>query len=170
MAITIPADLTIVTLRSGGGELAQRWTDEYATAILSKASDLLKSRAAIEFSRASIEVVVEEMPSGATSETVDEAGERHRIGDRHLNDLELTPKQVAPCRDPGRDRGPDPIEQGLRVPEYLAVPAVVQAGRPGMHEPPPSPVVPDEPDGHPARGGIDVKQVGVEQGGPHEPR
>jgi len=74
MAITIPADLTIVTLRSRGGELAQRWTDEYATSILSKASDLLKSRANIEFSRSSIEQIVEEMPSGATSETVDEAG------------------------------------------------------------------------------------------------
>src|SRR5262245_37262844 len=74
MAITIPADLTIVTLRSRSGELAQRWTDEYATSILTKASDLLKSRANIEFSRASVEQVVEEMPSGATSETVDEAG------------------------------------------------------------------------------------------------
>ena len=51
MAITIPADLTIVTLRNGGGELAQRWTDDYATSILSKASDLLKSRTDIEFSR-----------------------------------------------------------------------------------------------------------------------
>ncbi len=74
MAISIPADLTIVTLRSGGGELAQRWTEEYATAVLRQASDLLRSRTDIEFSRASIEAVAEEMPSGATSETVDEAG------------------------------------------------------------------------------------------------
>src|SRR5215467_6783227 len=74
MAITIPADLTIVTLRSQGGDLAQRWTEEYATSILSKASDLLKSRANIEFPCASIGEVVEEMPSGSNSETVDEAG------------------------------------------------------------------------------------------------
>ena len=74
MAITIPTDLTIVTLRSGGGELAQRWTEEYATAVLRQASDLLRSRTNIEFSRESVEQVVEEMPSGATSETVDEAG------------------------------------------------------------------------------------------------
>ena len=74
MAITIPADLTIVTLRSGGGELAQRWTEQYATAILRQASDLLRSRTNIEFSRESVEQVVEEMPSGATSDTVDETG------------------------------------------------------------------------------------------------
>jgi hypothetical protein len=74
MALTIPTDLTIVTLRSGGGELAQRWTEEYATAVLRQASDLLRSRTNIEFSRESVEQVVEEMPSGATSETVDEAG------------------------------------------------------------------------------------------------
>ena len=74
MAITIPADLSIVTLRSRAGELAQRWTEEYATSVLKQASDLLRSRANIEFSRASIEQVMEEMPSGAASETVDEAG------------------------------------------------------------------------------------------------
>jgi hypothetical protein len=74
MAITIPADLTIVTLRSTGGEVAQRWTEEYATSVLKTASDLLRSRTNIEFPRATVEPVVEEMPSGAASETVDEAG------------------------------------------------------------------------------------------------
>src|SRR5881409_375429 len=74
MAITIPADLTIVTLRSRGGELAQRWTEEYATSVLRQASDLLRSRTNIEFSRGTVERVVEEMPSDAASETVDEAG------------------------------------------------------------------------------------------------
>jgi len=74
MAINIPADLTIVTLRSGGGDLAQRWTEEYAAAVLRQASDLMRSRTDIEFSRASVEHVVEEMPAGATSDTVDEAG------------------------------------------------------------------------------------------------
>ena len=44
MAISIPADLTIVTLRSNGQELAQRWTPAYATAVLREASELLKSR------------------------------------------------------------------------------------------------------------------------------
>jgi len=64
MAISIPADLTIVTLRSDGRELAQRWTAAYATSALQQASDLLKSRANIEFPRASCEQVVEEMPTG----------------------------------------------------------------------------------------------------------
>ena len=74
MAISIPADLTIVTLRSDGRELAQRWTAAYATSALQQASDLLKSRANIEFPRASCEQVVEEMPTGAAPDTVDEAG------------------------------------------------------------------------------------------------
>jgi len=74
MAISIPADLTIVTLRSDGRELTQRWTAAYAASVLQQASDLLKSRANIEFSRASCERVVEAMPSGAATDTVDEAG------------------------------------------------------------------------------------------------
>src|SRR5881296_2648006 len=55
MAITISADLTIVTLRSRGGELAQRWTEEYATSVLRQASDLLRSRTNIEFSRGTVD-------------------------------------------------------------------------------------------------------------------
>jgi hypothetical protein len=74
MAITIPADLTIVTLRSRGRELAQRWTDAYAASVLQQASDILRARTNIEFPRAAVEQVVEEMPSGAASETVDEPG------------------------------------------------------------------------------------------------
>jgi hypothetical protein len=74
MAITIPADLTIVTLRSRGRELAQRWTDAYASSVLQQASDILRARTNIEFSRAAFEQVVEEMPSGTAAETVDEAG------------------------------------------------------------------------------------------------
>ena len=86
MAITIPADLTIVTLRNGGRELAQRWTPAFATSVLEQASDLLKSRANIEFSRGSCDEVVEEMPSGAAADTVDEAGYHflaaaHKAGD-----------------------------------------------------------------------------------------
>ena len=74
MAITIPTDLTIVTLRSRAGELGQRWTEAHASAVLRQASDLLRGRANIEFSRATVEQVVEEMPAGAAAETVDEAG------------------------------------------------------------------------------------------------
>lgn len=74
MAITIPTDLTIVILRSGGVELAQRWTEAHATSILRQASDLWRSRTNIEFPCASVERVVEEMPSGAAAETVDDAG------------------------------------------------------------------------------------------------
>ena len=74
MAIIIPADLTIVTLRSRGRDLPQRWTAEHASAVLQQASDLLRARANIEFSLASCEQVAEEMPAGATAETVDEVG------------------------------------------------------------------------------------------------
>jgi hypothetical protein len=74
MAISIPADLTIVTLRSHGRELAQRWTEAYAASVLKQASGLLKSRANIEFLRASCVQVVQEMPAGAAADTVDGAG------------------------------------------------------------------------------------------------
>jgi len=74
MAITIPADLTIVTLRENGRELTQRWTAAYAASILQQASALLKSRTNIEFPRASCQQVIEEMPAGAAADTVDEAG------------------------------------------------------------------------------------------------
>ncbi len=74
MTIHIPADLTIVTLRSGGRELPQRFTDGYARTILQRASDLLHRLADIEFPVASVESVVEEMPAGAHTDDVDEAG------------------------------------------------------------------------------------------------
>ncbi|MGH7345840.1 MAG: hypothetical protein ACREK4_13080 [Candidatus Rokuibacteriota bacterium] len=74
MAISIPADLTLVSVRSRGRELPQRWTAAHAASVLQQASDLLRARANIEFSRASCELVVEEMPTGAAAETVDEAG------------------------------------------------------------------------------------------------
>jgi hypothetical protein len=74
MAIQIPADLTIVTLRSGGQELRQRWTESYAGSLLQGASSLLRTRADIEFQLGTSEVVVEEMPAGARTDTVDESG------------------------------------------------------------------------------------------------
>src|SRR5439155_13687635 len=74
MPIQIPADLTIVTLRSSGRELTQRWTDAYARSVLQGASDLLHARADIEFRLGTCERVVEEMPSGAQADTIDDAG------------------------------------------------------------------------------------------------
>ena len=74
MPIQIPADLTIVTLRSSGHELTQRWTDAYARSVLQGASDLLHARADIEFRLGTCERVVEEMPSGAQADTIDDAG------------------------------------------------------------------------------------------------
>jgi hypothetical protein len=74
VAIIIPADLTIVTLRRGDLELPQRWTAEHAVAVLGQASDLLKSQANIEFPLGTCEQVVETMPSGGASDAVDEAG------------------------------------------------------------------------------------------------
>jgi hypothetical protein len=74
VAIIIPADLTIVTLRRGDLELPQRWTAEHAVAVLRHASDLLKAHANIEFPLGTCEQVVETMPSGGASDAVDEAG------------------------------------------------------------------------------------------------
>jgi hypothetical protein len=74
MPIPIPADLTIVTLRSGGGELPQRFTESYAGSVLRGASELLRTRADIEFRLGTCERVVEDMPSGAQSDAVDESG------------------------------------------------------------------------------------------------
>jgi len=79
MAISIPADLTIVTLKRNGQQLAQRWTPAYATSVLREASDLLRSRTNIEFPRGACEQVVEEMPAGASADTVDEAGYHYLV-------------------------------------------------------------------------------------------
>jgi hypothetical protein len=74
VAIIIPADLTIVTLRNGDRELPQRWTAAYAVAVLRQASALLKSRANLEFPAGSCDQVVEAMPSDGATDVVDEAG------------------------------------------------------------------------------------------------
>jgi len=76
VAIIIPADLTIVTLRDGERPLPQRWTTEHAVAALRLASDLLKSQADIEFPLGRCEQVVETIPAGAT-DAVDESGYEH---------------------------------------------------------------------------------------------
>ena len=74
MPIQIPADLTIVTLRSGGQDMPQRWTETYAQSVLQSASGLLRSRADIEFPVGTCETVVEEMPTGARTDRVDDSG------------------------------------------------------------------------------------------------
>lgn len=74
MPIQIPADLTIVTLRSAGRELPQRFTESYARTVLQRASDLLRRLADIEFRARTCETIVEEMPTGARSDAVDDAG------------------------------------------------------------------------------------------------
>jgi hypothetical protein len=74
VAIIIPADLTIVTLRLGDRELSQRWTPEHAVLVLRHASDLLKAQANIEFPLGTCEQVVAAMPSGIATDAVDEAG------------------------------------------------------------------------------------------------
>ena len=81
MPIVIPADLTIVTL---SGQ-PQRFTEEYASNLLQLASALWQSRGDITFSRASFELVTEEMPPGMRSDVVDDSGyhflaSRHRAG------------------------------------------------------------------------------------------
>jgi hypothetical protein len=74
MAIQIPADLTIVTLRNAGRDLPQRWTEKYARSVLDGAGSLLRARADIEFVPGVFEEVVEEMPTGATADMIDEPG------------------------------------------------------------------------------------------------
>ena len=74
MPIQIPADLTIVTLRDSGRELPQRFTEAYARTLLQRASELLTARADIAFRAGTCEIVVEEMPTGARSDVVDDAG------------------------------------------------------------------------------------------------
>jgi hypothetical protein len=74
MPLQIPADMTIVTLRAGGRELPQRWTDEHARSVFRSASDLLRARADIQFSLGTCERVVEEMPASSQADVVDESG------------------------------------------------------------------------------------------------
>jgi hypothetical protein len=73
VAIIIPADLTIVTLRRGDRELPQHWTAAHAIAVLRQASDLLKAQANIEFPLGTYEQVVEAMPPGGATDAVAEA-------------------------------------------------------------------------------------------------
>ena len=68
--IHIPADITVVSL---AGQ-PQRWTEDYAKKVLSAASDLLSSRAQIEFYADQFETVSETMPSGMSSDAVDDEG------------------------------------------------------------------------------------------------
>ena len=72
--IQIPADLTIVTLRSKGKDMPQRFTEDHAKSVLEAASTLLRQRAEIAFNLGSIESVTEEMPEGVSSDVVDEGG------------------------------------------------------------------------------------------------
>lgn len=74
MPITIPADLTIVTLRNSSGVLPQRFTEEYAETLLQNESALLQSRIDIAFRKESIQTVIEEMPGETRSDVVTEAG------------------------------------------------------------------------------------------------
>jgi hypothetical protein len=82
MPICIPADLTIITLRTGGHELPQRFTEPYARSVLRGASELLRARADIEFRLGSCERVVEEMPAGTRPDVVDEPG-YHYLASAH---------------------------------------------------------------------------------------
>lgn len=85
MLIQIPADLTIVTLRSGTQEHPQRFTRQYTQQILTQASAILESRANIRFTQGECTSVNEEMPPGMRSDVVDTQGfhylaSRYRAG------------------------------------------------------------------------------------------
>lgn len=85
MLIQIPADLTIVTLRSGNQAHSQRFTREYTQQLLNQASAILESRANIKFTLGECTSVTEEMPPGMRSDAVDTSGfhylaSRYRAG------------------------------------------------------------------------------------------
>jgi hypothetical protein len=72
--IRIPADITIVTLRRGGADLPQRWTESQARTVFHNANGILRPKANIEFQLGTCRQVVETMPTGARQDVVDEAG------------------------------------------------------------------------------------------------
>lgn len=74
MLIQIPADLTIITLRSGSQTLQQRFTAQYVQQLLTDASAILESRASIKFTRGECSSVTEEMPPGMRADAVDTQG------------------------------------------------------------------------------------------------
>jgi len=74
MPIKIPADLTIVTLRTGSVVHPQRFTGPLARKLLQQASDLLKERADITFDYASCEIPAPIELPGAANKAVDDAG------------------------------------------------------------------------------------------------
>lgn len=74
MPLSIPTDLTIVTLRHHGQEQRQRWTDQHARAVLQAASRLWQSLAGIDFRLGALQRVTEEMPAGVRSDVMTEPG------------------------------------------------------------------------------------------------
>ena len=74
MPVQIPADLTIVTLESGGKTHPQRFTSQYALEIFNKASVIIEARAKIKFIRGECTAVTEEMPGSAQAGVVDIQG------------------------------------------------------------------------------------------------
>ncbi len=83
MRITIPADITIVTLRARGTLLPQRWDERYARIVFQKASDLLLARAEIGFRLERCEQVVAEMPGGGAADRVDVQGYNYLVATHH---------------------------------------------------------------------------------------
>jgi hypothetical protein len=85
MPISIPADLTIVTLRANGVDQEQRFTERYAATLLQLASTLWTAYADVAFQRASCNTVIEELPPNMRTDVVDDSGyhflvARHRAG------------------------------------------------------------------------------------------
>jgi hypothetical protein len=79
MAVVIPADLTIVTLRSDGKCQPQRFDLKQAANILNLASAIWQNRAGIMFSRGKCESVTEEMPAGMRADVVDDSGYHYLV-------------------------------------------------------------------------------------------
>lgn len=79
MRITIPADITIVTLRARGALLPQRWNERGARAVLRTASDLWTARAEIAFRLGACQQVTAEMPGGVQADRVDVQGYNYLV-------------------------------------------------------------------------------------------
>lgn len=79
MAVVIPADLTIVTLRSDGKCQPQHFDLKQAANLLNLASAIWQNRAGITFSRGTCENATEEMPPGMRTDVVDDSGYHYLV-------------------------------------------------------------------------------------------
>jgi hypothetical protein len=77
--IVIPADLTVVTLRSDGKCQPQHFDLTQAAKLLDLASAIWQKAAGISFSRGNCEKATEEMPPGMRADVIDDSGYHYLV-------------------------------------------------------------------------------------------